>query len=246
MKRLLTLALLASVLSLPLTAADTPKAASSVLSTYRVFPKSGHDGALKAAVAAHATKFHNGDWKWRVYEVLTGPDSGSYQINEGPASWSANESRGDLGADHMQDYETNIAPHVEKSTPETYLEYKADASSVAAAQWSTKAVVTHYYVKPGRGPAFFDTLKSLKTTWEKLGYNVVVWQPVGSGEPQYVIVRRFKNGWKDYDESTGSVKETYESIHGAGSFDKPQADLTANVERIVAEFIEYRPELSAK
>src|SRR3990172_11977336 len=92
---------------------ETPAAPKkNVISTYRVFVKPGHADAFKAAIAAHAQKFHKGDWAWRVGEVMSGPDSGAYHITEGPASWTAIDDRRDLGPEHTKDYETNVTPHV--------------------------------------------------------------------------------------------------------------------------------------
>lgn len=242
------LMLLCPVFVFAQTAAPAAPAApkKNTISVYRVFAKDGHTQALKAAITAHAQKFHTGSWKWRVSEVLTGPDGGAFQITEGPNSWTDEEGRGDLGAEHGKDYDMNITPHVEKSTPAAYLTYQESASTTASDNWSTKSVITHHYFKPGRGPALYALLRTYKPVYEKLGANVVIWSSFASGEPQYAIVRRLKNGFKDFDAGGPSWRKAFEEVHGAGAADRALDEITRNVDRTVLEMIEFKPELSSK
>ena len=226
------------------TAPAAPK--KNTITTYRVWVKNGHEAAFKAAMAAHAQKFHTGSWKWRVNEVLSGPDGGAYQVVEGPNSWTDLEGRGDLGAEHTKDYENNLQPHIEKSSPESYMTYQESASTTAATNWSNKSAITHFYYKPGRGPATLEVIKTYKKSWEKQGFNIVVWSPHASGEPQYVIVRRYKNGFKDLDESGPSMRQAFDDANGAGSFDKTQDEIARDIDHTVSEMIEFKPDLSSK
>ena len=248
MKKLICLvALLATAVLMP--AQDKTNASKepnkNVISMYRVFPKAGHDTALRAALAAHAQKYHT-TWKWRVYEVQTGADAGSYQIVEGPDSWTAFDDRGNLGAEHMADYETNVAPHVEKSTPDMYLTYKAELSTVPVGAFSTKALITRVFVKPGRGPAMEESLKKWKAVWEKRGVNMVVYSSSSSGAPSYSIVRRLKNGLKDLDADSMSNKDAFIAIGGPGAWDASNAEVAQNVDSSSGEIIELKPELGSK
>ncbi len=223
---------------------EAPK--KGTINSYRVFAKDGHDTALKAAIAAHAQKFHTGNWKWRVSEVLSGPDQGSYMILEGPNSWTDLDGRGDLGPEHMKDYETNITPHVEKSTPEQYATYQADGSTVAAGAYSTKTLIRRAFLKPGRGPQAFESMKSWKKVWEKRGVNVAVWSSFYSGEPCIIIAGRLKNGWKDLDEDIISTRKAADEVLGPGGYDKLLAEAALDTDHQVDEMIEFKPELSSK
>ena len=224
---------------------EAPK--KGTLSSYRVSAKDGHNTALKAAITAHAQKFHTGNWKWRVSEVLTGPDSGAYLIVEGPNSWTDLEGRGDLGPEHMKDYETNITPHVEKTSPEVYATYQEDVSTVVAGAFSpNKTLIRRVYPKPGCGPQVYEALKTWKKVWEKRGSNVGVWSTFYSGEPSYLIVNRLKNGWKDLDEDIISIRKAADEVGGPGTYDKMLEEIKLNVEKTVDEMIEFKPELSSK
>ena len=217
------------------------------INSYRVFAKDGEDDALKAALAAHAQKYHTGNWKWHISQVLSGPDEGAYMIVEGPNSWTDLDGRGDLGADHQKDYDTKILPHVAKSTPEMYATLVPEASTVAGGAYSsTKTLLRHFYLKPGRGSHFQDQLKMLAKVWEKRGQNVVVWNSYFSGEPQYILAIRLKNGWKDLDEDIPTIRKVMDDLYGAGSYDRMLEGVEANLDRIVDEMIESKPELSSK
>ena len=84
----------------------------NVISTHRVFPKMDKVAEFEKALAAHAQKYHTGDAHWRVFAIQSGPDFGGYHITEGPTSWAGEDARGDLGADHMLDWNKNIAVHL--------------------------------------------------------------------------------------------------------------------------------------
>jgi hypothetical protein len=231
----------------PAAAAAPAAPKKATIDTYRVWPKDGHIDAFKAAITAHAQKFHSGNWKWRVYEVLTGPDGGAFMILEGPNSWTDIEGRGDLGPEHQKDYDTNIAPHVEKSSPDSYQTYEASASTVASGAFSTnKVLITRIFVKPGRSSQTLANLKEWKKVWEKTGLNIVVWHSFYSGESSYTIADRLKAGLKDLDDNTMNMRKTADEVLGSGGYDRLQESIALNTERTVTEIIELKPELSSK
>ena len=219
----------------------------STLSTYRVSPKPGKDAALKKALADHVAKFHTGNWKWRVFSVLSGSDEGSYQLNEGPNSWTALEGRQDLSEEHTRDYETNILPLVEKSTPNAYLLLRREFSTDSVSNTFKKALLRHFYTKPGRGLRFAEALGIWKKVWEKLGLKVTVWSSFYSGEPRWVIASRLPKGFVDLEQPMGKVfASTYDEIAGPGAYGRYLDDLGQNISRVDEEIIQLLPELSSK
>jgi hypothetical protein len=146
----------------------------------------------------------------------------------------------------MKDYNTTISSLVEKSTPVSYLTYVEAASTTAAANWSNKSAITHFYNKPGRGPGTLEVLKAYKKAWEKMGANVVVWATFNSGEPQYVAVRRYKDGFKDLDAGGSTLRQAFEEANGAGSLDKALEEINRCVDHTVGELIEFIPPPAAK
>lgn len=242
-----TCLLLAMALPLATLAQDTKKAATKpvVLSSYRVMAKPGHGKQLEAALTAHARKYHKGDRAWRVGEVMSGPDSGMYHITEGPTSWTSIDGRGDLGAEHMKDYENSVLPHVEKSTPDLYLTYQTSLSTTDATKWTNKVAIQHLVVKPGRAGATSDSLKKWKAIYEKLGLTVAVWQTSWSGETTYALVFRLKDGLRVFDEPMPAFRKTADELFGAGEYDRLQQSANDNCSKMWSEIIEFKPALGS-
>lgn len=239
MKKMLWLVLLCPLLAL------AQNAPSPVVTSDRVWVKDGHAAAFKKALTDHVKTFHTGPWKWRVYEVLSGPDAGAYQINEGPNSWTVLEGRGDLSAQHTRHYETAVLPHISKSAPTMFATYDDKLSTTQAANWSNKVVLTHFYTKPGRGLAWTKALQANKPVWEKLGRNVAVWRSWSSGPGQIVVAGRLKEGFKDFDNDTRTYSTAFDEVNGAGSYEKYLEEMARSVDHIVGEMIEFKPELSS-
>ena len=246
MKKLIGVALL-TLCPLIVFAQDAKKEPKKeTINTYRVLVKDGHAAAFKAALASHAQKYHTGGWKWRVSEVVSGPDEGTYMILEGPNSWTELDGRGDLGAEHMKDYETNILPHVEKTMPALYATYQPDLSTVAPGAFSNKTLIRHLYIKPAHGPLAMDSLKIWKKVWEKRGQNVGVWTSFFSGENQIILSFRLKDGWKDLDADGISFRDAFKELYGPDAYLNTYAEMAKHFDKIVDEMTEYRPELSSK
>jgi hypothetical protein len=244
--------LLAALLPLAsVVAQDTKKSPAAkpvVLSSYRIMAKPGHEPQLEAALSAHAKKFHKGDHAWRVGEVKSGPDGGMYHITEGPTSWTALDGRGDLGAEHMKDYATNVQPHVERSSPELLLTYQTALSTTDATKWTDKVGIAHYVLKPGRGTQTTDALKKWKAIYEKVGLTVAVWRTAWSGETTYVLVFRLKTGFRQFDEpmSASELRKAADELFGAGEYDRLQQAAADNFSKTWSELIEFKPALGSQ
>jgi hypothetical protein len=243
MKRFLGMLVLAGLLFCMVLQAQE----KSTLSTYRVSPKPGKDLALKKAIADHVAKYHTGNWKWRVFKILSGPDEGSYQMNEGPNTWTTVEGRQDISEEHMRDYETNITPLVEKSTPHAYLILRREFSTDSVSNTFKKALLRHFYPRPGRGLRLMEALANWKKVWDKLGLKVTVWSSFYSGEPRWVIATRLQKGFVDLEQPMAKVlATTYDEIAGLGAYGRYLDDLGQNISRIDEEVIELLPEVSSK
>ncbi len=240
------LAVLLAALPLLAVAEEAKPPSSTVVIVDRVWIKQGHKDAFNVALAAHARQFHAGDPQWQVYEVLTGPESGAIQFLEGPRTWTAWEESKAPGEQHNRDYETNIAPHIEKAGVHAFAELRPEFSVQLSGTFSNKYVLSHVYPKIGRGGGVNEDLKILKAVWEKLGYNVSVWNVRASGETQITIASRMKNGYKDFEPDGNAVLTAYETMFGAGSWAKRNEQLSRNVERYWTEIIMLRPESPAK
>jgi len=219
----------------------------TIVSVTRVFPKADKVAEFEKALAAHAQKYHTGDFAWRVYEIQSGPDAGGYHLTEGPTTWDAMDGRGDLGAAHTNDWNKNVAIYLTDRSEQSYSEYDDSLSTVALGNYSDKIVITHMYPTPGMVVGVTDLVKRLKKVWTDGNETIAVYNVVNSGDPQITTVNRLKNGLKELaDGYRPPMASRYNAAYGAGAWDTYLADYAKYVERRWSEILVYRAELSSK
>ncbi len=103
----------------------------NVVSVSRYFPKMDKVQQFEKALATHAQTYHKGDVKWRVFSIESGPDAGGYQVVEGPTTWDATDSRGDLGKAHMDNFSNTIQNLLTDRGSNMYSVYRPDLSTIA-------------------------------------------------------------------------------------------------------------------
>src|SRR5678815_5580364 len=121
----------------------------NVLTASRYFPKADKVLDFEKALTAHAQKYHTGDWKWRVFEIQSGPDAGGFQITEGPLGWETFNDRGNLGQAHTDDWNKHVSIFLTDRSEQTYAIYDDSLSTVALTNYSDKIIINHMYPKPG-------------------------------------------------------------------------------------------------
>ena len=240
MKRLVLLCLL-----LPVMALGQKK---NVVNTNRVFPKADKVLEFEKALAAHAQKYHTGDWKWRVFDIQSGPDAGGYHITEGPTSWDAIDGRGDLGAEHNTDWNKNVAVYLTDRSSSTYSVYQDTLSSVALTDYSKMINITHIFPKIGWGYKVREMIATFKKVWEQPGgESVAIYQASSSGPAQYTLVTRYKQGLKEREDGFRKpFKDRYEAIFGADSWEHVTDVYQKYTDNIWSELLSLRADLSSK
>ena len=217
------------------------------MNTTRIFPKQEKIAEFEKALAAHAQKYHTGDWKWRVWYIESGPEAGGYMVAEGPNSWELLDGRKDLSPEHTADWAKNVAPLTQDRGDASYAEFQEDLSTVQLTDYADKILMNHMTAKPGRISAVADLIKKMKNAWQAGGQSVAVYLSVASGDPGYVTVTRLKVGLKEM--ATGyrkPLKDLYNTANGDGSFDQFQKDFSDAVEKRWSELLVSRADLSSK
>jgi hypothetical protein len=217
----------------------------NVLSTNRIYAKAGKTAELEKAIADHAKKYHSGDWSWRVFEVQSGPDVGAYHITEGPNSWTRLDERGDISSEHMNHWNTTVAPLSDESRGSaSYSVYRDDLSTVALTDWADKISISHIYVKPGCYGDLQSNLRKAKKAWESNGATVAVYESHFSGQQQFTLVYRHKTGWKEKEEGFRKpFFDAYETVYGRGEFDSYADVLKECVDKAWGEMLVFRKDL---
>lgn len=219
----------------------------NVLNGTRMFAKIDKVLEFEKALAAHAQKYHTGDFKWRVFEIQSGPDAGGYMVSEGPASWDGIDNRGNLGDEHNIDWNKNVAIYLTDKGSSGYTVFQDTLSSVALTDYTKQINITHWYPKMGWGFKLRETLAKFKKVWEAGGESVAVYVVSSSGTPQFSIVTRYKQGLKEREDGFRKpFKDRYEAMYGQDSWD-PVAEMFENyMLNMWSELLSFRADLSSK
>lgn len=219
----------------------------NVTNTTRVFPKVDKVLEFEKALAAHAQKYHTGDWKWRVYEIQSGPDAGGYHITEGPNTWDELDGRGNLGTEHNNDWNKNVTIYLTDRSSSSYSVFQDTLSTVALTDWSDKINITHLFPKIGWGNKIRELIVNSKPAWQAGGESIAVYQASSSGPAQFTIVTRYKQGLKERAMGfTKPFKDRYEAIHGVDSYDGYLEIIRTYIADAWSELLFYRADLSSK
>jgi hypothetical protein len=220
----------------------------NVMSSFRAFPKVDKVLEFEKAVAAHAQKYHTGDWKWRVWAIQSGPDANGYHITEGPLSWDLIDSRGEISVEHNNDWNKNVAIYLTDRGGASYSVFEDTLSTVTLTDYADKINITHWYPKLGWGPKVREVIREMKKAWQAGGQSVAVYSASSSGPAQFTLVTRYKQGLKE--RNPGFIKESfksrYETANGPDSFDKYVEMLREYLNESWSELLFYRADLSSK
>ena len=239
MRKLLLLLLLTPLLSISQT--------KTVLNASRYFCKPDKTQAFEKALAAHAQKFHTGDWHWRVWSIESGPDAGGYMVTEGPSDWATMDGRGEISAEHTADWAMNVSPLITSQYSSSYYEFETDLSTVQMTDYADKIMINHMTAKPGKINAVNELIKKLKKVWEAGQESVAVYSLTASGDPGYITVTRLKNGLKELAKGYRKpLMERYNEVYGAGLWEGWLKDYADAVEKRWSELLVYKPKLSSK
>lgn len=222
-------------------------AQKNVVSTTRMFPKVDKVLEFEKALAAHAQKYHKGDWSWRVFEIQSGPDAGGYQSTEGPTNWETLDTRGNLGTEHNTDWNKSVAIFLTDKVSESYSEYDDSLSTTGLTDWTDKILLIHMFPKPGMVSGMEGLVKKMRPMWVAGNEKVAVYNAISSGAPQKTLVYRLKDGLKELAEGYRKpAPQRFEAVNGAGSWEYYLQDYAKFVEKRWSELLFYRADLSSK
>ncbi len=219
----------------------------NVVNTNRVFAKVDKVLEFEKALTVHSQKYHTGDWKWRVYEISSGPDAGGYMISEGPVSWEQIDTRGNLGNEHNVDWNKNVTPFLTDRGSSGYSVFEDSLSTVAVGDYADKINITHYMQKVGHGNNVRNTLRKMIPVWKQGEQSVAVYTSSSSGPAQFTVVTRYKNGLKERSNAYRKpMKQRYEAINGEDSWDSYVDVIQNDLLDLWSELLFYRADLSSK
>jgi hypothetical protein len=219
----------------------------TILSSNRLFAKNDKVAEFEKALANHAQKYHKGDVHWRVWSIESGPDAGGYMITEGPSTWAVLDGRGDLGAEHMNDWEKNVLALTDGRGQSGYYDFVADLSTVQLTDYADKIIINHMTAKPGKVVGVEALILKQKKVWEAGKESIAVYSIAMSGEPGFITVTRLKDGLKELGKDYRKpFPERFNAAYGAGAFDTWLKDYADAVQNRWSEMLTYKPKLSSR
>jgi hypothetical protein len=216
-----------------------------VIGTFRVFPVPGKALEFKKALTAHVAKYHTTERKWRIFEVMTGPDAGAFHFVEGPSSWDSWEKAPQNTDAHITDWDKTVEVFVSKTTNSGYTTYNADMSTGKQSDYANNIILTHMYVSSGKISKAWDLVEKMKKAWELGNQSVAVYSTSFSGEPQIVTSRRLKNGLKELD-APDTFADNYRKANGVNSWGDFMSSYEEAISSRWSEMLMFRADLSSK
>jgi hypothetical protein len=226
---------------------------NTLYSVEMIKPRIGQSLAFESAWKTHVNKFHNGDSKRTVYEILSGPHSGCYLLVDGPSAYAdMDKERADMAA-HDMDYETTCAAKLEmEGGNNTYrwvdtLSYKGDVLA-------EKYMVTVTHVKNGKMPDYMTEMRKVYLLAAKtnppVSFNRYV-QLFSGSDPVLVTVSNLKDGFKELEQGYNGMKpddfkNAYIKEYGQADYDNYQKMTTDGIQSREVYIMKLRKDLSSK
>lgn len=222
--------------------------AQQVASAHRVFPKVDKTAEFEKALASHAQKYHStGKVKWRIFQIMSGPGYGGFQITETPGSWEDLEARGDISVEHTADWNKNVAPLLSDRGTQGFSVYEESLSTIALTDYSDWIQITRWNYRPGYAADVRATIEKMKKAWTETKSTVAVYSSSSSGEPAFALVTRYKQGLKE--RNTGfrpPFRDVYEKLNGRDSWTDFNNMLKTAIESSSTELLKFRADLSPR
>jgi len=226
---------------------------NTLFSVEMVKPKTGQASAFETAWKMHLTKFHNGDSKRAVYEILSGPNTGCYLLVDGPSSFAdMDKERADMAA-HDKDYETNCASKVEMDGGNMVYRW-VDTLSYKGDVQADKYIVTITHVKNGKMPDYMTEMRKVNQLAAimnpRVSFNRYVQMWSGS-DPVMVTVSNLKDGFKELEQGYNGLKpddfkNAFIKEYGQAGWDNYQKVTGDDIQSREVYIMKLRKDLSSK
>ena len=157
----------------------------------QVMPKPGMSSAFEESWKQHMAKFHSGPDKRDVYEVVSGPDAGTFVIVQGPMSYAKMDTVLPDAKEHSLDMEKNFSSKVEPLNNNMLVRW-VDTLSYRSDIKAELFLLTVTVVKDGKMAEYMAEARKVILLYSKLNapfsFNTMVKQQAGSS-PTIILIR---------------------------------------------------------
>ena len=225
-----------------------------------VKPLKGQKMAFETNWKTHLAKFHKADHKLNVYEVLSGPNTGSYHLVEGNRSYADfDKPRTDATA-HSLDLDKTFFALLDETNNATFR--YMDTLSLRGDVEADAFVVTYNHLKQGLDAVAYRTeLRRSVKVQEMLNapffknLSVSFFEQLWDGSDQVTVsIRNLKDGFKSLEADfygaapagTPGFREVYEKTYGAAAWDARVKLLDGAIVRSDVSIVKLRKDLSSQ
>lgn len=194
---------------------------AQISETVLIKPKPGHANELEAGIKKHNDKYHaaNGTNPAMLRYISYGNYGGWYVwVMQGDGYGSLDSRSTD--SDHQADWSKNVDPHVMDYGNTTIWSLNSDYST-GLDQMSNASKYRAWLItlKNGQGYRLRPLMEKMKAAQEKQGNAFVVYDNVINmkGYGDFAILWPFSN-YSEWDETGEGIADTYEELHGEGSW----------------------------
>jgi hypothetical protein len=192
--RIVTLLCSAMIVLAPaLAGAQTPPP-DSVSEVLRQKIRPGTVQDYEAARKKHMTwhKAQNDPWVWEVFEVMTGPDTGSYLISSGDHQWKDMEAWVAKMADaDAADSQASMGPYIAGTQREYWTQLNGISRLPSSDVQYPLITITTYHAKPGSDAALRTAIAKVNAALDAGKFPLsTIWYVLTSGgpSPTYAVV----------------------------------------------------------
>ena len=192
--RIVTLLCSAIMVLAPAVAGAQTPPPDSVSEVLRQKIRPGTVQDYEAARKKHMTwhKAQNDPWAWEVFEVMTGPDTGSYLISSGDHQWKDMEAWVAKMADaDAADSQASMGPYIAGTQREYWTQLNAISRLPSSDIQYPLITVTTYHVKPGSDAALRTAITKVNAALDAGKFPLrTIWYVLTSGgpSPTYAVV----------------------------------------------------------
>lgn len=192
-------------------------------------------------------KNHYPQYTFRVYEVSTGPNTGSYVLSIGPMSYKDFDAppvfpKGAAAAKADRQALDAICESVEV----THYQRDEEISNVRVDRQNKYAQLTFVEIEIGSWEAVrgiltkVQAVRKINALKEDIGY----FRPANSGPGNMFAVVRYLEKWEEL-EMDNKFPEMYNKAHGENAFTKDRKDYFEMVKSMTSELWVLRPDLGS-
>jgi hypothetical protein len=203
-----------------------------------------YEAARKKHMAWH--KAQNDTWAWDVFEITTGPDTGTYVIVSGNHQWKEMEQWGaTFGEADTADSRAAMGGFIDGSERSYWTQLNSISRLPPANERTPLSTVTFYRVKPGSDGAVRAAIGKVNTALDAEKFPVrTIWYVLSNGGvgPTYAVVVP-RTGLGDM-APTPTLLEVLEKQLGKADADALVKSFFDNVVSTNSEMLRRRPDLS--